>query len=93
MVNSLDYKMLQEDITDMKKRDSEVSVTLNENKLKAERDSLEAKNLAKVNQLRAYRGLAPVKKGDKIKKEDSFDFVENESLKVMADLMQMGKQK
>jgi len=91
MANSLDYKVLQQDIADMKKRDTEVSVTLNENKLKAERDSLEAKALAKTNELRASRGLPPIKKGDKITKEDSFDFVENESLKVMADLMQMNK--
>nr|WP_199076872.1 carboxy terminal-processing peptidase [Pedobacter sp. ASV19] len=91
MANSLDYKVLQQDIADMKKRDNEVSVTLNENKLKAERDSLEAKALAKTNELRASRGLPPIKKGDKITKEDSFDFVENESLKVMADLMQINK--
>lgn len=91
MANSLDYKVLQQDIADMKKRDNEVSVTLNENKLKAERDSLEAKALAKTNELRASRGLPPVKKGDKVSKEDSFDFVENESLKVMADLMQINK--
>jgi carboxyl-terminal processing protease len=91
MENSLYYKVLQQDIADMKKRDTEVSVTLNENKLKAERDSLEAKALAKTNELRASRGLPPIKKGDKITKEDSFDFVENESLKVMADLMQMNK--
>lgn len=91
MANSLDYKVLQQDIADMKKRDNEVSVTLNESKLKAERDSLEAKSLAKTNELRASRGLAPLKKGDKITKQDSFDFVENESLKVMADLMQMNK--
>ncbi|PTS94971.1 tail-specific protease [Pedobacter sp. HMWF019] len=91
MANSLDYKILQQDIADMKKRDNEVSVTLNENKLKAERDSLEAKALAKTNELRASRGLPPIKKGDKVGKEDSFDFVENESLKVMADLMQINK--
>ncbi len=91
MANSLYYKVLQQDIADMKKRDNEVSVTLNENKLKVERDSLEAKALAKTNELRASRGLPPIKKGDKITKEDSFDFVENESLKVMADLMQMNK--
>ncbi|WP_337856633.1 carboxy terminal-processing peptidase [Pedobacter sp. GR22-6] len=89
MAKSLDYKMLQEDLAELKKRDGEVSVTLNETKLKAERDSLEAKSLARTNQLRASRGLKPVKKGDKITKEESFDFVEDESLKVMADFMQM----
>jgi carboxyl-terminal processing protease len=89
MANSLDYKVLQQDIADMKSRDKETSVSLNETKLKAERDSLEAKSLAKTNELRAARGLAPVKKGDKIKKDESFDFMKDESLHVMADWIQM----
>jgi carboxyl-terminal processing protease len=89
MQNSLDYKLLQQDIADMKKRDKETSVTLNQTKLKAERDSLEVKSLERTNQLRAARGLPPVKKGDKIKKDEAFDFIEEESLKVMADWMQM----
>lgn len=89
MAKSLDYKALEEDIAEMKKRDEETSVTLNESKLKAERDALEAKSLARLNQLRAARGLAPVKKGDKATKEEPFDFVQEESLKIMADLMKM----
>lgn len=89
MSNSLDYKILQQDLADLKKRETENSVTLNENKLKKERDSLEAKALAKNNLLRASRGLAPIKKGDKVTKEAAFDFVQDESLKVMADLMQL----
>lgn len=91
MEKSVDYKVLQQDIADFKNRESEVSVSLNESKLKAERDSTEAKNLLRTNTLRASRGLPPVKKGDKIAKEDNFDFVEDESLKVMADLMQLKK--
>jgi carboxyl-terminal processing protease len=87
MQKSTAYKILEQDIIDSKKRDNEVSVSLNESKLKAERDSLEAKSLAKNNLIRVSRGLAPVKKGDKITKEESFDFVEDESLRVMADLM------
>lgn len=87
MANSLDYKTLEQDIADVKKREGEVSVTLNETKLKAERDSLEAKSLARINQLRVAKGLAPVKKGDKIKKEETFDFIEDESLQIMADFM------
>ncbi len=93
MEKSLDYKIMQEDIAESKKREKEVSVSLDEAKLKAERDSLEAKNLAKVNALRASRGLPAVKKGDKIKKEENFDFIQNESLKVMADFMQLSNQK
>ncbi|MES2456666.1 MAG: carboxy terminal-processing peptidase [Bacteroidota bacterium] len=91
MSRSLEYKMLQEDIAELKKRDLETSVTLNQAKLKAERDSLEVKNLARTNKLRALRGLPAVKKGDKINKEETLDFVEDESLKVMADFMNLGK--
>jgi len=86
--NSLDFKYLKQDIADLKKRDAEVSVTLNENKLKAERDEQEAKSLARQNELRALRGLPAIKKGEKITKQDSFDFIEDESLKVMGDFMQ-----
>jgi len=91
MEKSLDYKGLIQDIEDMKKRDTETSVTLNENKLKAERDSLEAKSLEKINKLRASRGLPAVKKGDKIKKDETFDFVEEEAMHVMADYIQLKK--
>jgi len=91
MAKSLDYKSLIQDIEEMKKRDTETSVTLNENKLKAERDSLEVKNLEKINMLRASRGLPAVKKGDKIKKDETFDFVEDETMHVMADFIQLKK--
>ncbi len=89
MTKSLDYKLLQQDIADLQKRDKETAVSLNMAKLKAERDSLEAKNLERTNLLRAERGLPAVKKGEKITKEESFDFVEDESLHVMADFMQL----
>lgn len=89
MAKSLDYKVLEQDIVDSKKRDGETAVTLNEAKLKAERDALETKSFARLNQLRASRGLPPVKKGDKITKEDSFDFVQDESLKIMIDFMKL----
>ena len=88
IANSLDFKYIKQDIADLKKRDAEVSVTLNENKLKAERDAQEAKSLARQNELRALRGLPAIKKGEKITKQDSFDFIEDESLKVMGDFMQ-----
>lgn len=93
MDKSLDYKIMEEDIAESKKREGEVSVSLNETKLKAERDSLEVKNLAKINSLRAARGLPAVKKGDKVKKDEIFDFVQDESLKIMADLMDISKSK
>lgn len=88
IASSLDFKFIKQDIADLKKRDAEVSVTLNENKLKAERDAQEAKSLARQNELRALRGLPAIKKGEKVTKQDTFDFIENESLKVMGDFMQ-----
>ena len=89
MASSVDYKVLVEDIAEGKKRDSETTITLNEAKLKAERDAMEVKALARVNQLRASKGLALLKKGDKVTKEDASDFVQEESLKVMIDFMKM----
>ena len=89
MSNSVDYKILQEDILESKKREGETSITLNEAKLKKERDDLEAKSYERLNKLRASRGLAPVKKGDKTIKEEAFDFVQEESLKIMVDLMKL----
>ena len=89
MTGSLDYKALVDDIAESKKRDGETSITLNEAKLKAERDQLETKGLARLNQIRAARGLAPVKKGDKALKEEAYDFIEDESLKIMVDLMKL----
>ncbi len=91
MEKSLDYKTLVQDIADMQRRDKETSITLNQTKLKAERDSLEAKSLVQTNLVRTSRGLKPVKKGDKVKKEEAYDFVEDESLKVMVDLIEMKK--
>jgi len=91
MSKSMDYKGLIEDIADMQKREQETSVTLNQEKLKAERDSLEAKALVNINKLRVARGLPAVKKGDKIKKDENFDFFEDESMRVMADFIQLKK--
>ncbi|HEY0175442.1 MAG TPA: carboxy terminal-processing peptidase, partial [Pedobacter sp.] len=91
MEKSLDYKQLIDDIAEMKKRDVETSVTLNETKLKAERDSLEASTLEKTNKLRVARGLPVVKKGDKIKKDENYDLFEDEAMHVMADFIEMKK--
>ncbi len=90
MSGSVAYKILQDDIAEAKKRDGQTTITLNEKKLKAERDALELKSLSRLNELRASRGLAPVKKGDKIAKEDSYDFVQEESLNIMIDLIKFG---
>lgn len=79
--------MLKEDIAEGKKRENETSVTLNEAKLKAERDALEAKSLARMNQARAEKGLPPIKKGEKTPKQEASDFIEDESMNIMIDFM------
>lgn len=89
MSSSVAYKILQEDIDDAKKRDGQTTITLNQAKLKAERDALEVKSFSRLNELRASRGLAPVKKGDKIDKEEAYDFVQEESLQIMIDLIKL----
>lgn len=89
MSKSVDYKILKEDIAEGKKRENETSITLNEAKLKSERDALEAKSLARLNQVRAEKGLAPLKKGEKTSKEDASDFIEDESMNIMVDFMKL----
>jgi len=91
MSKSVDYKILKEDIAEGKKRESETSITLNETKLKAERDALEAKSLARLNQVRAEKGLAPLKKGEKSSKEEASDFIEDESMNIMVDFMKLNE--
>ncbi len=53
MLTSVAYKVLQDDITEAKKRDGQTTITLNQAKLKAERDAVEAKSLSRLNELRA----------------------------------------
>jgi len=91
MEQSTDYKLLVQDIAEMQKRDKETAVTLNQAKLKAERDSLEAKSLERTNLIRTSRGLPALKKGEKVKKEETYDFIEDESMKVIVDMIEMKK--
>ena len=88
MKTSLDYKNLQEDIREFKKRAGETSVTLNEAQLKKERDEKEASNLARDNARRVSQGLPPLKKGE-VKPKNDIDFLRDESLKIMGDFMQI----
>ncbi len=85
MINSLEFKFLLEDIAELKRRSKEVSVSLNEDKLRSEREALEAKSLSRANTFRAAKGLPPLKKGDKITKEAAQDFLRDESLNILAD--------
>lgn len=88
MKASTEFKYLMEDIQQFKKREGENSVTLNEAQLKREREEQEAINLRRTNQRRALKGLPALKKGEVAPKSEN-DFIQEESLKVMADFIQM----
>jgi carboxyl-terminal processing protease len=88
MKESSDFKDLQEDISEFAKRDAETSITLNEAKLKKDREEQEAKSLSRENKKRAAKGLAPLKKGESKAKED-IDFIRDEGLQIMVDFIQI----
>jgi carboxyl-terminal processing protease len=88
MKSSSDFVDLQEDIAEFAKRESETSITLNEARLKKEREEREIKSLERENKKRAAKGLAPMKKGETKPKED-IDFIRDEGLQIMADFIQI----
>ncbi|WP_242689298.1 carboxy terminal-processing peptidase [Pedobacter sp. SYSU D00535] len=90
MKGSPEYKYLMEDINLFRKREAETSVTLNEQQLKKEREEQDARALARDNARRALQGLPPLKKGEVKPKEDS-DFIQDESLQVMADFIKLNE--
>lgn len=85
MKTSKEYAYLLQDISEFKKRDKDISLPLNEVALKKQRDDLEAKNLKRENERRVSRGLAPITNKSEKTKEDNFDFVQDETLKITTD--------
>lgn len=89
MKGSKDFEHLLADIKELKARDAETTATLNEAIAKKERDEKEAESLARDNEKRMARGLAPMKKGDpKPKAEKAFDFMLEESCIIVGDFVQ-----
>lgn len=86
--NSKEYQYLLEDIKQFGKREEETNVTLNETTLKKERDEQETKNFERENQRRALNGLPALVKGQ-AKPKDDVDFIQDESLQVMADFIKL----
>ena len=97
-----EYQFLLQDIEEFKELDKEKPLPLNEIELKKQRDEQEAKNLRKENERRVYRGLEPLKaKGSNSgeqeghvepkQKEDKFDFIQSESIKIMTDFITLSK--
>ncbi|WP_353132943.1 carboxy terminal-processing peptidase [Pseudopedobacter sp.] len=104
MKTNKEYQFLLQDIEEFKDMDKEKPLPLNEADLKKQRDEQEAKNLAKENERRVYRGLEPIVKNDsktkeedgaKVEakpKEDKFDFIQSESVKIMTDYILLNKE-
>lgn len=87
MKNSPEYEFMLEDRKEMEEsKTDDKSISLNEKILKSEREAAEQENLERLNARRKIQGLEPLKKGDALPTE-SFDFILNESLKVMGDMI------
>jgi carboxyl-terminal processing protease len=85
MSSSDSYKYLLTDIADMKKRDSEKTITLNEAELKRKRDEDEKTALEKNNARRIALGLMPLKKGQTTPKNEDLDFLKREAGQILTD--------
>ncbi len=90
MKKSPEYQYLLEDIEEFKKSDSIQEISLNEVDLQKERDKAKAKNRARINKGLELRGLPLWKEGEPQPKIE-FDFVLDESLNVMSDLIRVVK--
>jgi len=89
MKASPEYKYLLQDIDLLTKKEDETEVTLEESKLKKERDENEARMKARNAERRIASGL-PADSEDSNKKL-TVDFIEDESLKVIADMIPLVK--
>jgi carboxyl-terminal processing protease len=87
---SPNYKYLQEDIADFKKRDNEKSVTLNEEQLKKQRDADEATSFERNNLRRVALGLPALKKGESRPKKEDLDFLKIEAGQILTDYLSLG---
>jgi carboxyl-terminal processing protease len=91
MATSASYKYLLEDLSDYKKRQSEKSVSLNEQVLKEQRDSDEKKGFERNNQRRAALGLPALKKGETRPKNEDLDFLKMEAGQILTDFINLDK--
>lgn len=85
MTNSQAYKFLLEDIDTMHKQESETSVTLQEAKLKKEREDNRLKNKSRSDAIKQMKINLPMGGGATTDVDEGLDFIQEESLAVMAD--------
>jgi carboxyl-terminal processing protease len=90
MSTSNSYKYLTDDIADFTKRENEKSVTLNEQQMKKQRDSDEAKSFERDNLKRVALGLKPLKKGETRPKNEDLDFLKLEAGQILTDYINFG---
>jgi carboxyl-terminal processing protease len=91
MAGNVNFKYLQEDIDEYKKRQNETSVTLNEQELKQQRDTDEEKAFERNNLRRTALGLTPLKKGQTRPKNEDLDFLKLEAGQVLTDFINLEK--
>ena len=89
MDTSANYKYLESDIADFKKHEADKSVTLNEQKLKAQRDADDKKASEDNNLRRVAMGLPALKKGQGKPKNEDLDFLKREAGQVLTDYINM----
>ncbi|WP_259069077.1 carboxy terminal-processing peptidase [Mucilaginibacter sp. X4EP1] len=85
MENSASYRYLLQDIADFKKHEDEKSITLNEQKLKQQRDADDKKAFEDENQRRVAMGLPALKKGEAKPRNEDLDFLRKEAGQVLTD--------
>jgi len=90
MQKSPAYTFLLEDIAEFNKVDAMPSVSLNESKLKAERETNRLKNRDRINKQLAFLGLPLWNEGQPQPKFD-YDFVLEESANVLIDYIRLNK--
>lgn len=79
------YKFLLEDIELMQKQEAETSVTLLEDKLKKEREEGQSKRKSRSDALEQMKINLPLGGGAATSVDEGLDFIQEESLAVMAD--------
>lgn len=90
MQKSPEYQFLLEDIQEFNKSDSIPIVTLNQTKLKQERDESKTKNRNRINKVLEIHNMPLWKEGEPQPKMD-FDFILDESLRIITDFIPLSK--
>ncbi len=88
LAKNTEFQYMLEDINRYKNEQEKNAISLNEAIRKAYGEERESLKLSRVNERRAAKGLAPLKKGDKVAREDQApDTVLKESRFILADLI------